>query len=232
MQELDLREILYLLLAKIKWIILGFVAGAVLLGVYASVFVPELYTSSAMMYISNISEDVEANAATSSNLTAAERLVTTVKTATTAKWALDSAAGKMGGRMTAGELGGAVSFAAVKDTSFLRVSVTHTDPKLAQEACDVMLVVAVEAFTATGETGKATVFQTATAAGQTSPNVKRSAAIGAVVGAIVAVAIILLCKMFDNTVRDKENLQRRLNVPVLGEIPSFELAAKGGKKHV
>lgn len=227
-----MRAILYLLLARIKWIILGLVAGAILLGTYASLFVPELYTSSGMMYISNIKEDVEASAATQSNLTAAERLVKTVQTASTAKWALDSAAQKMGGRMTAGELAGAVSFSSVADTSFLRVSVTYADPQLAKEACDVMLATAVDAFTATGETGKAILFQPATTAGQTSPNVTRSAAIGAIIGAVIAVAIILLRVLLNNTVRDKEDLQRRLDVPVLGEIPSFELAAKGGKKRV
>lgn len=231
MQELDLRSILYLLLTRIKWIILGFVAGALLLGGYSALLLPEQYTSSAMLYVYNMSNKGESQTATTGNLTAAEQLTKTIRAATTADWALNRASEELGDRLSAKELGQITSFSSVEETAFLSISVTYTDALLAQQACDVMAQTAVDAFAATGETGSAKVYQPAVTAQKTSPNVAKHAVLGAFVGVVIAVAVILLNFMMNTTVRDKVDLQRRLNVPVLGEIPSFDLATKGGRKH-
>lgn len=220
-----------MLLTRIKWIVLAVVVGVVLLGGYAAVAMPEQYTSTAMLYLTNIDEDVNVQAATSSNLSAAERLVKTVQTATTAPWALQNASQQLDGEMTPAQLSSSLKFSAVVETSFLKLSVTYTDPAMAEQACNVLAATAVSAFTATGETGKASVYQPAVAAVKTSPNIPRMAAIGGAVGLLIAVAVIILSSLLNNTVCDKEDVQRRLNIPVLGEIPSFELVAKGGKRH-
>ena len=49
-----------------------------------------------------------------------------------------------------------------------------------------------------------------------------------------SVAVILLRQFMDNTIHDKHDLQMHIDIPVLGEIPSFELATgkkKGGRTH-
>ena len=68
---------------------------------------------------------------------------------------------------------------------------------------------------------------------QTAPNVLRNGLIGAVLGLVLSVAVVLLREFLDNTIRDKESLQIQINVPVLGEIPSFtpNNGKKGGKHH-
>ncbi len=230
MQELDLRAILFLLLTRIKWIVLSVVVGAVLLGAYANFAMPDKYTSFAMLYMTNLDEETNAAAATASNLTASERLVKTVQTATTAPWALATASSQLGGELSSGQLGSCISFSSVEETSFLKISFTHTDPDLAKRACDVIANTAVTAFTATGETGKASVYQRAVTSTKTSPNVPRMVILGAALGLVIAAAVIILLSLLNNTVRDKEDIQHRLNVPVLGEIPSFEFVAKGGKR--
>ncbi len=231
MRELDLRAIFFLLFTRIKWIILSVVIGAVLLGAYAGFAMPEKYTSFAMLYMTNLDEDTNAAAATSSNLSASERLVKTVQTATTSPWALQTASSQLHGDLSPSALSSCLSFASVQETSFLRVSVTHTDPELAKRACDVLADTAVTAFAATGETGKASVYQRAVPATKSSPNIPRMVFLGALLGTVLSVVVILLSALLNNTVCDKEDVQRRLNVPVLGEIPSFELAAKGGKRN-
>lgn len=231
MQELDLRTIFFLLITRVKWIVLAVIAGTLLFGAYAAIAMPEQYTSSAMLYMINLHENTTAQAATSSNLAAAERLVKTVQTATTAPWALQEACDRLDGQLTPGQLSSSLNFSLVTDTSFLRLSVTHTDPELARRACDVVANTAVVAFAATGETGNARVYQMAVKAVKTSPNVPRFAMLGAAIGFLLAVLIIVLSNLLSVTVFDKDDVQRRLNVPVLGEIPSFKLATKGGKRH-
>lgn len=233
MQELDLRSIFFLLLVRIKWIVLSIVIGGFLFGSYAMFLVPEKYTSTAMLYMTNLDKENNLLVATSSNLSASERLVKTVKAATTAPWVLAEASERLDGALSSGALSSTISFAPVEDTSFLKISVTHTDPLLAQRACDVVADTAVIAFAATGETGEARVYQPAVKATKTPKNTFRFMLIGAALGALIPAVIIILSNILSITVYDKDDIQRRLNVPILGEIPSFKLATKGGKrKHV
>ena len=230
MREMDFRAIVYLLLSRIKWIILCLVVGALLLGSYTALFLPEEFTSTAMIYVVNQEDTTNTDTATSGNLTASERLVKTVRAATTANWALNQASAKMDRKISAGALGRNTVFSTVAGTSFLKISVTYTDAALARQACNVMAQTSIDAFAATGEKGSARLFQEATIAVKTAPNTTQNTLLGAVAGAAIAVVVILLSAILNNTVRDKEELADRIDVPILGEIPSFELAAKGGRK--
>jgi capsular polysaccharide biosynthesis protein len=59
------------------------------------------------------------------------------------------------------------------------------------------------------------------------PNKKLNLAVAAVVGLVVAVGLALLMEHLDNTVREAEDLERRLGLPVLGTIPEA-VTRKGG----
>jgi capsular polysaccharide biosynthesis protein len=66
---------------------------------------------------------------------------------------------------------------------------------------------------------------------QSSPNYLMSALIGAVVGAILAVAVILIRHMMDTCIHNEEELEKICSVPVLGLIPDLTADAKAvGKK--
>ena len=125
-----------------------------------------------------------------------------------------------------------ISSSLVTDTTLLKVSVKHSNPETARTACSAMAYAIADTFpTVTGEVTSAKVVEDATVAVQTSPNVSRNAVIGALLGLVISVAVILLREFFDNTIRDKESLQIQIDVPVLGEIPSFTPSEKGGKRH-
>ena len=74
-----------------------------------------------------------------------------------------------------------------------------------------------------------------TDASKTAPTAVKSAIIGALLGLVLTVGVILIRQFTNNTIRDKYDLVAHLDVPVLGEIPSFEFAkkktAKGGRTH-
>ncbi len=230
MKELDLRSIFFLLLSKIKYLILGLVLGAVLLGCYTTFLVPKKYISHASIYIYNIAENTQASAATSSNLSASERLATTVQTAATADWALEEASKLLGDRLSASQLKRYTTFTPVPDTSFLNISVSCLDPELAQQGCNVMTQIAVRAFEATGETGSTRITQHAVPAVENSPGLVKMCVLGGLGGLLVVAVIIILISLLNTTVQSKEDLQKILDVPVLGEIPSFDISGKGGNK--
>jgi capsular polysaccharide biosynthesis protein len=126
-----------------------------------------------------------------------------------------------------------VSSSLVDETALLKISVSNGNPALAQKACDAVAQATAKYFsTVTGETSSAQVIGKASDAGKTAPNIVRNAILGALIGMILSVGVILARELLDNTIRDKTTLQMQIDVPVLGEIPSFtEAAASKGGKH-
>lgn len=233
MKEIDLKSVFTLLLAKIRWIIAGVVVLALLFGGYAHFFVEEQYTCTAKVYVRNTKVDYEINGTTASNLTAAQQLVNNYSIHMKTKPVLDAAVKQLGGKVTAAQLSASASAASMDETSWLSISVTLNDPELAEAACTALATASAETF-AQLDAASASVRDVSGAA-KTAPNVVKTALIGALIGLVLTVGTILMREFTDNTVRDKNDLLARLDVPVLGEIPSFELAAtnkrKGGHTH-
>ena len=55
-----------------------------------------------------------------------------------------------------------------------------------------------------------------------APNKKMNIAIAFLLGLMVSVGLVFLLEYLDNTFKSKENLERELNIPVLGLIPSCD----------
>ncbi len=224
MQELDLHLVFTLLLAKIKWIIISVAAGVLLFASYAYFFVADTYTSSVLVYVRNVATGTQANSATASNLSASEYLANTYAVAIKTEPVLNEASAELRGVLTAKELSDSVSVSSVKETSFLKISVEHGDPQTAQLVCSTIAKVSATSFDEIGEVGSAKVVGDASKAVKTAPNVPRSAILGAILGLALSAFVIILREMLNNTVRDKTTLQTKFDVPVLGEIPSFDPA--------
>lgn len=233
MQELDLKFICTLLLAKIRWILVSVAIGVLLFGSYAYFFVPETYTATSKIYIRNTKEDYDINGTTSSNLTAGQQLVEIYSVHMKTEPVISQALAQLDGRVTAAQLRSGSAAAAVGETSWITISVTLGDPQLAIDACTALSNASVNAF-ADLEAASAVVREYPQGAPQATPNVIRTAILGALLGAVVSIVVILTQQMMNNTVHDKHDLIAHVNVPVLGEIPSFDLAAaakKGGRTH-
>lgn len=232
MQEMDLRDTLYLLLAKLKYIILCLVIGAFVAGAYSHFFIEEKYTSSILVYISNREGTVDVQTSTTSSLSAAERLVKTYQVAMGTDTVLKEAVSELNNAVTVNELKSMLTSSQEDETAFLRISVTHHDPELAKRACEVVANVSVNSFSKIGEIGSALVIEEeASKAIQTAPNTMRTSVVGGIIGMVLSIIFIIMRHLFDNTIGDKEKIRERIDIPVLGEIPSFEIAAKGGKTY-
>ena len=235
MQEIDLKSVFALLLAKAKWIVISVAVGILVFGVYAFAFVPEQYTATAYVYVRNTKDDYDnsSNGTTAGNLTAAQQLVANYSIHMKTDPVLQSAVQKLGNKVTAKQLKSACTAAGLDETSWLKISVTMGSADLAVDACAALADASAETFVEL-EASSASVREYPSKATQTAPNVTKTAILGALLGFAAAVAIILLRQFTDNTIHDKHDLQQHIDVPVLGEIPSFELAnnsKKGGRNH-
>ena len=60
-----------------------------------------------------------------------------------------------------------------------------------------------------------------------SPNIVLNVCIGAIIGLIIGVLIILLRNALDNTIKKEEDIEKKLELTVLGVIPTFDGEKRG-----
>jgi capsular polysaccharide biosynthesis protein len=238
MQELDIRAIVSALLSKIKLILLATVVLALAFGLYAKFFIKSTYRSEVQLYVSNYNDLTNTQGASTGGLTASQVLVNEYIVILQHEDITNKVAAQLreqgdGYVMTSGAISGAVSMASVGETAMLKITATTTDPALSKAICDAYSVVAPEQLRQIMEMGTIKPMGNEAKLGvKVGPNVVKKAILGGIIGLVLSCAVVLLFYMMDNTVTGERELKRRLNVTVLGEVPSLQPEKKGEKKNV
>lgn len=219
--EFDLRS-LFKVLLKQSWIIFlcMVIVGASVL-VYTVNFVTPQYKADVMMYVNN-STGTGNVGINSGDLAVALRLVTTYVTIIQSDNVLDKVIADMELNLTTSQVRSMLSAAAVGETEMFRISVTAADPQLAADLANAIAEIAPSEISAIIEGSTAKVIDYAKVPkSKSSPNYVTNTVIGAAVGALLAILLILLKNMLDLTVHNEDDLTSVYSVPVLGVIPEF-----------
>ena len=225
-EVIDLVEILYAIRQHLLEVILATVVAAII-GFAASKFLmtPQ-YSSSAMMIV-NTRQDVTSNV-TSDQINSATKLVATYSIIIKSDTVLQQVIENLGLGITYSELNSRVSVQAVDDTQVMKITVNSTSPEWAQTVCDEILAVSPDIIKEAVEAGSVKVISKASLnPNPVSPNVKKNTALGAMVGLVLALGIIVLQVLLDNKINTEEDVTKYLDMTVLGVIPQYE---EGGKK--
>lgn len=225
-EVIDLVEILYAIRQHLLEVILATVVAAII-GFAASKFLmtPQ-YSSSAMMIV-NTRQDVTSNV-TSDQINSATKLVATYSIIIKSDTVLQQVIDNLGLGMTYSELNSRVSVQAVDDTQVMKITVNSTSPEWAQTVCDEILAVSPDIIKEAVEAGSVKVISKASLnPNPVSPNVKKNTALGAMVGLVLALGVIVLQVILDNKINTEEDVTKYLDMTVLGVIPQYE---EGGKK--
>lgn len=225
-EVIDLVEILYAIRQHLLEVILATVVAAII-GFAASKFLmtPQ-YSSSAMMIV-NTRQDVTSNV-TSDQINSATKLVATYSIIIKSDTVLQQVIENLGLGMTYSELNSRVSVQAVDDTQVMKITVNSTSPEWAQTVCDEILAVSPDIIKEAVEAGSVKVISKASLnPNPISPNIKKNTALGAMVGLVLALGIIVLQVLLDNKINTEEDVTKYLDLTVLGVIPQYD---QGGKK--
>ena len=229
--EIDLKEIMRVILKR-AWIIVlcAVIVGASVLA-YTVNFVTPQYQSSVTIYVNNNSGK-ETAYISSSDLAVALKLVATYVNIIQSNTVLDKVIDEAGLLLTTDQVRKMISAEAMGETEMFEVKVTTPNPKMSQDLANAIAKVAPDEIAEIIEGSSAKIIDYARLPeGQSSPNYLMSAVIGALVGAILAIAVILVQHMMDACVHSEEDLEKICSVPVLGLIPDLTIEAKNvGKK--
>jgi len=196
------------------------------------------YTATATLYVGTQSIDTAPGSVDLSGdrVQGFDRLIATFTEMLRSRESAQGALDATGVDRTNDEVRGSTGAAQVPNTNLLKVSVTDADPAVAQELANALAntfvdqIADVEAVDSASEP-IVRVFETAerpTVANPTS--LFRNVMLAAIIGIVAAGVLIALLEHLDLSLRSSDDVERHLELPVLGTIPALgnALPAIGG----
>ncbi|MGN0452873.1 MAG: YveK family protein [Ruminococcus sp.] len=227
MRDLTINDILKMLLAHIKLIIIISVVAALGAYIYADNFIPKKYSASSMiciLYTANTQSDASADDDTSKFASGSINASTDLAAHCSVVFRYSE---EMLEIIPAGY---SVSISSVSESNILSISVTGQDGQVCADTANAIRNAAPKVFKKYYTGGEAVTFGRPASAPSThsSPNETRYAVFGFVGGLIVSVLIAIILEIIDTTIKPDDDLYKMYNIPVFAEIIDFEL--EGGAK--
>lgn len=113
-----------------------------------------------------------------------------------------------------------ISISQVEDTHIMTLSVTDTDPDRAKDIANTIPGVFTEEVKRTIKANGVEVIDPSLGGDPMPSNILKKVLIVGVVGVMIGIFIIFLIEFLDNKVKTPQDMEKYLNIPVLGVIPN------------
>ena len=222
--ELDFKKTLFMLLSHIREIIAAIILGGVLFWAVSAYYITPVYTSNALLHVSGTAER-KTTSVTSNELYVSRELLDTCVVILDSRTVLSKVIKESGLDYTIGQLRNMIRAESVSSTEIFRISITNPNPRDAAILVDTITKVAPGEIERVISGGKVTLIDSATLPKTpSSPNIPKNTILGALIGAILSISILIINEFMDGRVRDELELEEAFGgIPIIGIIPSFEL---------
>ena len=219
--QIDLTEIFKLLLQRSWIIILSMIIGGVLAYGMTSEFITPKYNSDALFCVNNSKKTVEGVQITSADITASKSLVDTFMVILKSRTTLNEIIDDVSCDYTTDELSSMISSEAVNATEIFKVTVTNTDPVLAEQITSAVVKIMPEKVTDLIEGSSVKIVDTAsTPMKPSSPNYQKNILLGIILGMLLSIGIIVVIKLLDQKISTISYLSSTYpELPILAVIP-------------
>lgn len=111
----------------------------------------------------------------------------------------------------------------IQDTQILKISFQGRDGEEAKNIVEAVTKEFIKVAKTLVVNGNIKIVETVeTPTTPVSPNKVRNTAIGFILGLVIGIGIAFMLEIFDNTYKSKDELERELDIPVIGMIPFME----------
>lgn len=214
--EIDLLELMYRLIERIRYIIAAAILGAVLAGLATAFLITPMYTSTSKLYVLNNND----SAINLSDLQIGNYLAKDYTEVFNNRHVHQRVIQNLDLPYTTNQAEDMVRISNPSDTRILYINVTSRSPSEAQEMANEYAKVAREFIAATMDTAQPNIFEEAwLPTAPSSPNRTRNILLGAIVGIVIACAIIFIQFIQDDKIRTADDVQKYVDLPTLGMMP-------------
>ena len=218
---IDLTELFAVLWARAYIIIIAGLLLALAAFAGTQLFITPKYTSTTSMYM--LARSDESGAVTSGDLQTGTQLTQDYMELVKSRTVLEEVISVLNLEMEPEELSDAITTSNPDNTRILTIQVEDEDPEVAREIADAVResasntiqdIMEIDAVNTVEEANLPTT--------PSSPSVFRNTAIGGFIGIVIALGIIVLIYVFDDTIKTPEDVENYLGLNVLTSIPIQE----------
>lgn len=223
---IDLSRVVQALL-KWAWVI---VAAALIFGLVAWIFsatmITPTYRSGFTAYVNN-KQTTTSGSTTTSDLNASIALAYVYGEIIQSRTVLSEAAEKCGLDYSYKNMSGKVSISVSNTTAIINVYVEDTSPETAMALAAAIADVAPDHVARVVDNSSMRIVdEPILSTSQYAPNNGTNALIGALLGILAAVAVVIVLEVLNDYVQSGEELEKRYGVIAIGVIPDMEQAEK------
>ncbi len=218
-QELDLYEIWQAMAKRWLMIVLIPLLAVAISGVYSIYALTPQYRSEARILVM---KPTEAAQILYQDIQVSRQLVDTYREIVRDRRVLSKVVANLQLPYSTGQLAGKVEVDAVRNTEILAISATDPDPAKARDiANEVATVFMIEIVDIYQVENISVISSAVEPSGPFSPRIQLNVAVAFVVGLMAAVGMAFFFEYLDKTIKTPEDVQKHLDLPVLGIIPDM-----------
>ena len=231
--ELTVQDIIRSLFSHLLIIILAGILFGVGAWFYTSRYVPKMYRASITFYAVSNTQKTSQDSITSSEQTASRQLASTYSYIVKSNLVMKAASEelqKKGINYSFNALKG-MTTVATTNTEIFTATISTSDRKNIKTIADTIadaVVLGISDIVASGEAKILDYAEEPT--GPYEPNVRSRTISFALIGVLLASAIVIIHDVTDTTVWSEEDLAKRYNIPVLGSVPQIAAVEKSAEK--
>ncbi len=218
---IDLTELIQAVWSRIYIVIIAGIVCAVAAFVVTEVFITPEYTSETKVYV--LSRQSDDSNLTYNDIQISNQLVNDYMELVNSRPVLEKTISILNLDMEPEQLSKMVSSQAADDSRILSIYVKSPDPVEAKEIADAIReAVAVQITDIMDAESVNTVEEASLPTSPSSPNVLRNTVFGGAAGVLIAIAIIVLVTILDDTIKTPDDVEHYLGLNVLASIPVQE----------
>ncbi|MCD8149552.1 MAG: Wzz/FepE/Etk N-terminal domain-containing protein [Clostridiales bacterium] len=224
--EIDLKELFFELLNHWVHILVAVILMAAIFFTYSKFLITPQYTSTSILYVLSKSTSITSL----TDLQVGTNLTNDYTQVVAGRPVLDQVIDNLGLDMNYSELSSKVTLNNPSDSRMLEITVEDPDPQLAKTITDEIAAVAADYISEKMDQDPPQIIQYGyVAESPSSPDITKNTAMGALLGAVIAIAIITLSYLMNDTILTPEDMEKKVGLNVLGSIPATESESDDGQ---
>lgn len=225
--EIDLLELFYFLRSRFVFIIITFLAGALGAGLITCYFITPKYEATSKLYMVSASSDSVVDL---TDLNLGTSLSTDYEKLLYIRPIFEEIIEEEKLPYTYGQLVAMVKISAIEDTRILTVTVTSENPSEAQKIANDLADKAVTYLPDLMETSAPNIAERAIYPEQpSSPNLTKNVLIGALAGTVLAVGVLTVFFVMDDTLQTAEDVEKAFGIMPFTVIPEGDMESISDK---
>ena len=216
--EIDLLELLMVMKKHLAAILLAGIVGLVIMFAYTSLLVTPFYIASSMMYV--MPDNTNSNSSTLSDMQVGQQLTSDYSSMIESRSFMEDVIKKLNLTIDYQKLLEKVEVTNPTSSRILQVTVNDPNPQTAADiANEVASVTESKLKEITGMQAIKIYEEAAVPENPSSPSLKKNCALGLLAGIVLAMAVITVLYLMDDTIKTEDDIEKYLGMTTLAVLP-------------